>query len=288
MIKHRMLWWLLMFLLLVSLVWLASNNEGYVLIVRTPYRIQISFNFFLLVFVLSFLGLHYCLRFVSFLRWLPLKRRSKKETLRLKAGNAVLLEGMHALAEGDFEKAEASAQLAQELIQNSDLEKLTQALAAAKNQDMKLSIRFIRCRFFTQLFNGCANWHTDLQSFFRAQQSRRLFKPEAHDIGQRALAEGGGEQPTEMRRTETAHRRQGRDVDLVPVMGAEIAEGGSEAAAASGAVVGAEDPEGLLNSWAGNIGKLLDLVDKASQQIQKECMTHKVTLAPAACATCPR
>jgi 26S proteasome regulatory subunit N5 len=60
------------------------------------------------------------------------------------------------------------------------------------------------------------------------------------------------------------------------------AEGGSDAAAASGAVVGAEDPEGLLNSWAGNIGKLLDLVDKASQQIQKECMTHKVTLAPAA------
>jgi HemY protein len=45
-------------LVLIALVWLASNNEGYVLIVRTPYRIQISFNFFLVVFVLSFLGLH--------------------------------------------------------------------------------------------------------------------------------------------------------------------------------------------------------------------------------------
>lgn len=121
-------------ILLVGLVWLASNNEGYVLIVRTPYRIQISFNFFLVVFVLSLLGLHYCLRFMHFLRWLPFKRRSKNETLRLKAGNAVLLEGMHALAEGDFAKAEASAQLAQELIQNSDLEKLIQALAAAKNK----------------------------------------------------------------------------------------------------------------------------------------------------------
>jgi HemY protein len=73
------------------------------------------------------------------LRWLPLKRRNKKETMRLKAGNAALLEGMHALAEGDFEKAEASAKLAQELIQNSDLEKLIQALAAAKNkQDLLL------------------------------------------------------------------------------------------------------------------------------------------------------
>jgi len=134
MIKRRMLWWLLMPLLLVSLVWLISNNEGYVLIVRTPYRVQISFNFLLLVFVVCFLGLHYSLRFVHFLRWLPLKRRNKKETMRLKAGNAALLEGMHALAEGDFEKAEASAKLAQELIQNSDLEKLIQAVAAAKNK----------------------------------------------------------------------------------------------------------------------------------------------------------
>ena len=123
-----------MLLLLVSLVWLVSNNEGYVLIVRTPYRVQISFNFLLLVFVMCFLGLHYSLRLVHFLRWLPLRRRNKKETMRLKAANAALLEGMHALAEGDFEKAEASARLAQELIQNSDLEKLIQALADAKNR----------------------------------------------------------------------------------------------------------------------------------------------------------
>lgn len=121
-------------LLLISIIWLASNNEGYVLIVRSPFRIQISFNFLLIVLVLGFLGLHYCLRFVNFLRWLPLKRRSKKETMRLKAGNAALLEGMHALAEGDFEKAESAARLAQELIQNSDLEKLIQALAAAKSK----------------------------------------------------------------------------------------------------------------------------------------------------------
>lgn len=138
MIKHRILWWVMMPLLLALLVWLVSNNEGYVLIIRTPYRIQISFNFFLAVYVLSFLGLHYCLRFVHFLRWMPFRRRSKKETLRLKAGNAALLEGMHALAEGDFEKAEASAKLAQELIQNSDLEKLVQALSAAKNKQGQL------------------------------------------------------------------------------------------------------------------------------------------------------
>lgn len=52
--------------------------------------------------------------------------------MRLKAGNAALLEGMHALAEGDFAQAETSAKLAHELIQNSDLETLIQKLSAEK------------------------------------------------------------------------------------------------------------------------------------------------------------
>lgn len=125
-------------LLLVALVWLVSNNQGYVLIVRPPYRIQISFNFFLALFVAICLAVHYALRIVHFLRWLPLKRRSKKEALKLKAGNAALLEGMHALAEGDIDKAEAAAKLAHDLIQNSDLEKLVQALASARNKQGSL------------------------------------------------------------------------------------------------------------------------------------------------------
>ena len=37
-----------------------------------------------------------------------------------------------------------------------------------------------------------------------------------------------------------------------------------------------EEPDKVLNAWAGNIGKLLDCVEKASQQIQKESMVHRV------------
>mmetsp|Transcript_22191 Transcript_22191/g.37947 ORF Transcript_22191/g.37947 Transcript_22191/m.37947 type:complete len:483 (-) Transcript_22191:265-1713(-) len=39
-----------------------------------------------------------------------------------------------------------------------------------------------------------------------------------------------------------------------------------------------KEPEELLNNWAGNIGKLLGLVEKSVQQISKECMLHKVVL----------
>ncbi|GLI67665.1 hypothetical protein VaNZ11_011918 [Volvox africanus] len=40
-----------------------------------------------------------------------------------------------------------------------------------------------------------------------------------------------------------------------------------------------QSPEEQLNSWAGNIARLLELVDKSCQLIEKEAMVHKVTLA---------
>ncbi len=48
-----------MLLLLVTVVWLASNNQGYVLVVRSPYRFQFSFNFLLILIVLGFLAIHF-------------------------------------------------------------------------------------------------------------------------------------------------------------------------------------------------------------------------------------
>jgi 26S proteasome regulatory subunit N5 len=43
-----------------------------------------------------------------------------------------------------------------------------------------------------------------------------------------------------------------------------------------------QQPEDVLNGWSRNIGKLLTLVDKSTQQIQKEAMVHKVQLGAAA------
>lgn len=40
-----------------------------------------------------------------------------------------------------------------------------------------------------------------------------------------------------------------------------------------------QEPEQLLNSWSSNIGRLLELVDKSTQQIQKEAMIHKVDIS---------
>jgi len=136
--RRKLFWWVSMFLLLVGAVWLASNNQGYVLIVRSPYRVQFSFNFLLVLIVIGFLLLHYALRLVLFLRRLPATKRNKKESQRLIASNEALLEGMHALAEGDFVTAELATKRAHDLIRDANeeikLSKLLETIATEKQK----------------------------------------------------------------------------------------------------------------------------------------------------------
>lgn len=37
-----------------------------------------------------------------------------------------------------------------------------------------------------------------------------------------------------------------------------------------------QDPDDLLNKWSNNLAKLLEVVERSCQQIQKESMVHKV------------
>ena len=142
-IKRKIFWWSLMLLLLVATVWLASNNQGYVLIVRSPYRFQFSFNFLLILIVLSFLAIHFLLRFIHFLRRLPANRRRKKEAQWLKDSNIALLEGMHALARGDLAKAETATKRAHHLIRNNELAALIEIILEQKKaNESKQSILF--------------------------------------------------------------------------------------------------------------------------------------------------
>jgi HemY protein len=132
--RRRVIWWVVMVIVLILIVLLASNNEGYILIVRSPYRVQFSFNFFLVCVVIGFLFAHYCLRIVHFFRRLPASKRSKKESQRLMASNEALLESLHALADGDYPLAEAAAKRAHDLIHDTNLEKVIQNIEKQKQE----------------------------------------------------------------------------------------------------------------------------------------------------------
>ncbi len=117
---------------------IITDDAGYVLIVKPPYRYELSLSFLLIVILVSFLLLHLCLRFITYIQKLPANARAYKDAQRLKDGNTSLLEGMHALAIGDVESAKQAAERAQQLIKNEDLGKLIRAIDAPQQKKLDL------------------------------------------------------------------------------------------------------------------------------------------------------
>lgn len=128
--------WLIGFLLIlivaIVLSLFASNNEGYVLIVRPPYRLELSFNLLLILVAVSFLSLHFLLRMANYARHLPASVKAYKETQRQREGRAALVEALHALVGGRYQLAEKSAAKALELGEDAGLSALVAARAAHK------------------------------------------------------------------------------------------------------------------------------------------------------------
>lgn len=118
-LKRKIFWTLGLFLLLGVIVWLLSHNQGYVLIVRTPYRIQFSFNFLLFLIVLIFVTIHYGLRLLHFLRLFPKNWRKLQSQKRLQESHTALVETVDALLKEDYLLAEQAAKLANRLHENA-------------------------------------------------------------------------------------------------------------------------------------------------------------------------
>ncbi len=128
--------WLVWLLLIMSLAMGASlllgSNEGYVLIVWPPYRLELSLNLLLILIALSFTGLHLGLRLVQYTKSLPASVKAYKEEQRIKNGHAAMLEGLHSLLEGRYTSAERSASKALDLGADPGLSTLIAARAAHK------------------------------------------------------------------------------------------------------------------------------------------------------------
>lgn len=127
-----LLWFLLILLVAIGLSLFASNNEGYVLIVRPPYRLELSFNLLILLIVLSFFSLHLLLRMLNYARQLPASVKEYKERRRQREGRAALVEALHALVDGRYTLAEKSAAKALDLGEDAGLSALVAARAAHK------------------------------------------------------------------------------------------------------------------------------------------------------------
>lgn len=129
----RWLFWILLTLALaIGVSMVLGNNEGYVLIVRQPYRLELSLNFLLVLIVLAFVSLHLMLRLMHYIQRLPSSVRSYKETKRLQDGHAALLQSLHAITEGHYAAAEKAAARALDLGEDPALSALIAARASHK------------------------------------------------------------------------------------------------------------------------------------------------------------
>lgn len=109
-----MLWILAIFAAAVGLTLAAKPNEGYLLAVYPPYRIELSFNFFA-VLVLSFVFLLYGLiRLVSSMVSLPVKAREYHLKRAREKHRALMLDALVSYFEGRYAKAEKAAAQAME------------------------------------------------------------------------------------------------------------------------------------------------------------------------------
>jgi HemY protein len=94
---------------------LRFNAAGYALVVRPPFRIELSLNLLLLLFVLAVVGVHLLLRFIFGAIELPQRVREFRERRRREHARVTMLEALRAFFEGRFGKAEKAAASAIEM-----------------------------------------------------------------------------------------------------------------------------------------------------------------------------
>lgn len=129
----------------IGLSLLASYNDGYVLIVKAPYRLKMSINLLLLLIVFSFGLLHLLLRLSYYIRALPASVREFKIRHHLQSRFVELQLALDALLGGDYQQAEHVA--AKALQQHPDISLF--ALIAARAAHLQQS-RTLRNRYLSQ------------------------------------------------------------------------------------------------------------------------------------------
>lgn len=102
---RALIWLIALFALAAGLAMVAGLNQGYVLMVLPPWRMQLSLNFFLLLALGGFLLAYFLLRLFSRTVGLPSRVSSWRERRRRDKGGKALRDALLALFEGRYAQA---------------------------------------------------------------------------------------------------------------------------------------------------------------------------------------
>jgi HemY protein len=106
----RWVFWILWLFALAAGAALALRfNSGYALLVWPPYRVELSLNLLLLLFVISFAAIYLLLRFIFVAIELPERVREFRARRRRESARKSMIEAQRAFFEGRYGRAEKSA-----------------------------------------------------------------------------------------------------------------------------------------------------------------------------------
>jgi HemY protein len=134
----KSLFWLLaVFAAAVGLVMLGRVDNGYVLFIYPPYRVEVTMLFFGLVVVAAFLASYLLLRLLSHTLSLPAYVRAYRARRRRERAHAALAAALQAYYEGRYTRAEKEASIAFDGGPNRGVAALLAARAAHQMRDFQ-------------------------------------------------------------------------------------------------------------------------------------------------------
>jgi HemY protein len=206
-----LLWLLALFALAVGVSLAFGYNEGYVLVVLPPWRIELSLNLFIVLVVGGFLLGHVLLRLVSHTLRLPQAVRTFRERKRKEKAARALREAVQQLFEGRYGHALKNAALSHAAHEAPALSALVAARAAHFLRDERREAEWLRraaehdaeahaARLMTE-----AELHVDAHRFDAALEALN------------ALQVGSGRHIAALRLALRVHRGLGRWDDVLKV-----------------------------------------------------------------------
>jgi len=132
---RALIWLIGIFGLAVGVAMLAGVNDGYVLVVLSPWRAQISLNLFIVVLVVGVALIHFLLRVATRTLQLPSRVANWRERRRREKADRAMHGSVTALFEGRFSEALKSASTAYSASDGSSMAALVAARAAHGLQD---------------------------------------------------------------------------------------------------------------------------------------------------------
>ena len=123
-------WVITLFALAVGLVVAARYNQGFVLVVLPPYRVEVSLNLLVVLLAGAFVVLYTLVRLVTTAVQTPARVRQYRVARRRESAQTALISALEAYFEGRYAKAEQAASHSIELDQHRRLSLVLAARAA--------------------------------------------------------------------------------------------------------------------------------------------------------------